>query len=894
MIMPYTYAEKKRIPGAGSNVAARGGNTVRNIPNSMKINQNPAAEREADEISSGIPASLTPDQLKSALSQRMSADFSGVRFHTGAQAEQSAASIGARAYTQGKDVYFGKGGFDSQIAAHELVHTVQQGAAAGEGTMSMPGGEIQMWQLGKKKKQAAAPANSTATAAPAAAPAPATAPAAAPTAAPAAPSKSFIEKAKEKAAGAKAWLKDKGAKIKTGAGNMLSATGNFIKDSAISTFDAVRNAQDDFHDWRKGVKKKIKNAYEGSALQKGVNTVKGKLGDAGAWVKEKAGKAGNWIKDKAKTAADFVKNSAVGKAVGSAASWTKDKAIKAGGWVKDKAVAAGGWIKDKATTAADYVKNSAVGKAVGSAATCTKDQAIKAGKYIKDSKFGQLVGSAATSVKKGAVGLANTLGEAYGKARSWVGEKKENVKNWFEDKADQVKQHDTQRYLAHKEKKDPGYLKRMQETALEMMQGQIGENIRNRADLEHLENYNEDTRNYSDPNSPAASAMRMLCSMMGRGNNAAASGGQQPAAPEGAAMTDEGKKGWANAGEDLFEGGGSIADFLDDSIDDYNKVKMGIGLTNPKFNEDGEFDYGEFDLAEQGKLGKGISDGMTYVKTAVSARNALKNMYGAVKSAKAGNKQNMAMQIGDVLDNGMSIASDFVDGTPFGLANGAFDIARNGMNYGIHSKQQRDVNKLTKDDLNKGVISPHSQRMINNAQKSFSRNLSVKKAEDVGEIVQGINKVGGKIADLSGAGGIGTAVSKLTSVPIKAVTNAVISRKKKKNDKYTAQEDLFGDRDTYHELKHRKDMSVKDMKILMEMLTQMRSTSDIANAARTEQAQAIHQNIGLTADTGADSLMSAVGYKSKDGRKDLSVDDIREYTGADMSIEDIKRRRRAY
>ena len=84
------------------------------------------------------------------------------------------------------------------------------------------------------------------------------------------------------------------------------------------------------------------------------------------------------------------------------------------------------------------------------------------------------------------------------------------------------------------------------------------------------------------------------------------------------------------------------------------------------------------------------------------------------------------------------------------------------------------------------------------------------------------------------------------------------------------------------------------MKILMEMMTKMRSMSDIADAARTEQAQAIHQNIGMTDDTGADSLMSAVGYKSKDGRKDLGVDDIREYTGADMSIEDIKRRRRAY
>ena len=43
------------------------------------------------------------------------------------------------------DVYFGEGGFDPSVAAHELVHTVQQGLVeSSTPTVSAPGGEVQM------------------------------------------------------------------------------------------------------------------------------------------------------------------------------------------------------------------------------------------------------------------------------------------------------------------------------------------------------------------------------------------------------------------------------------------------------------------------------------------------------------------------------------------------------------------------------------------------------------------------------------------------------------------------------------------------------------------------------------------------------------------------------
>ena len=107
--------------------------------------QNPAAEREADQLSAGLDSARTPEEVKSRLGERLGADFSSVRFHTGSGAVSSAEQMGARAYATGRDVYFGKGGFDPSVAAHELVHTVQQGLVeSSTPTVSAPAGEVQM------------------------------------------------------------------------------------------------------------------------------------------------------------------------------------------------------------------------------------------------------------------------------------------------------------------------------------------------------------------------------------------------------------------------------------------------------------------------------------------------------------------------------------------------------------------------------------------------------------------------------------------------------------------------------------------------------------------------------------------------------------------------------
>lgn len=83
-------------------------------------------------------ASGNPRRLDESTRQRMESGFgrglTGVRIHTGDRAASLAADMGARAFTVGKDVYFGAGQYQpgstdgDHVLAHELAHTVQAGS----------------------------------------------------------------------------------------------------------------------------------------------------------------------------------------------------------------------------------------------------------------------------------------------------------------------------------------------------------------------------------------------------------------------------------------------------------------------------------------------------------------------------------------------------------------------------------------------------------------------------------------------------------------------------------------------------------------------------------------------------------------------------------------------
>jgi hypothetical protein len=78
------------------------------------------------------------------MENRFDQDFSHVRVHTGSEADASARSVGALAYTAGPDVVFRAGEYaprsvpGQRLLAHELTHVIEQrGKSVNHGTLSM-------------------------------------------------------------------------------------------------------------------------------------------------------------------------------------------------------------------------------------------------------------------------------------------------------------------------------------------------------------------------------------------------------------------------------------------------------------------------------------------------------------------------------------------------------------------------------------------------------------------------------------------------------------------------------------------------------------------------------------------------------------------------------------
>jgi hypothetical protein len=84
------------------------------------------------ELGGGRPL---PAAVAAFMAPRFKADFSAVRIHTGGKAANLATRLGARAFTFGRDIFFGRGEFrpetdeGRELIAHELTHTLQQQAA---------------------------------------------------------------------------------------------------------------------------------------------------------------------------------------------------------------------------------------------------------------------------------------------------------------------------------------------------------------------------------------------------------------------------------------------------------------------------------------------------------------------------------------------------------------------------------------------------------------------------------------------------------------------------------------------------------------------------------------------------------------------------------------------
>ncbi|MEO0561680.1 MAG: DUF4157 domain-containing protein, partial [Chloroflexota bacterium] len=74
------------------------------------------------------------DKTLGEMNSAFGADFSNVRVHTGAESNQLNNAVQAKAFTTGSDIFFKSGEYNpgssggKELLAHELTHTIQQGA----------------------------------------------------------------------------------------------------------------------------------------------------------------------------------------------------------------------------------------------------------------------------------------------------------------------------------------------------------------------------------------------------------------------------------------------------------------------------------------------------------------------------------------------------------------------------------------------------------------------------------------------------------------------------------------------------------------------------------------------------------------------------------------------
>lgn len=113
---------------------AQAGTTKGTVQRAETPSPSMPASRSGSSPMNVTDGSPLPSAVRSHMEPRFGADFSQVRIHTGGSAAQQSAALNANALTVGQHIFFGKNKFQPQSAggqeliAHELTHTIQQGA----------------------------------------------------------------------------------------------------------------------------------------------------------------------------------------------------------------------------------------------------------------------------------------------------------------------------------------------------------------------------------------------------------------------------------------------------------------------------------------------------------------------------------------------------------------------------------------------------------------------------------------------------------------------------------------------------------------------------------------------------------------------------------------------
>lgn len=109
-------------------------NSTNRIQRKVVNGASPAKSPVPGSLSSGQGDELDID-VRTDMENRIGSDFSGVRIHTGSQANTLCESIAARAFTHHNHIYFSDNAYrpntntGKHLLAHELTHTIQQGAS---------------------------------------------------------------------------------------------------------------------------------------------------------------------------------------------------------------------------------------------------------------------------------------------------------------------------------------------------------------------------------------------------------------------------------------------------------------------------------------------------------------------------------------------------------------------------------------------------------------------------------------------------------------------------------------------------------------------------------------------------------------------------------------------
>ena len=131
---PLGNATGDQEPAGPISVMARRGPTALSAPIGEEGGELSGAE-EARINAARHGGSQLPPTLRRSMEGAFGADFSAVRVHSGEAAASLNESVGALAFTVGSDIFLGRSspGFSTpsgqSLLAHELAHTVQQGAS---------------------------------------------------------------------------------------------------------------------------------------------------------------------------------------------------------------------------------------------------------------------------------------------------------------------------------------------------------------------------------------------------------------------------------------------------------------------------------------------------------------------------------------------------------------------------------------------------------------------------------------------------------------------------------------------------------------------------------------------------------------------------------------------